>query len=376
LGTERLGEITNRVENASPSIIPRTTAATAEDSALGALEAGARRRGTADFASHDREVAKSAWDHLVSNTRSAEEAGTLPKQMGEMMAQGKELFDKLPLSQANRQAVGQELAAIRNSNEVIANPALAKEIESAIQALEHPDATLGLLPQLHWSLGQSAGGSTAIRNARDVIAQVADARSGGQFTNLQQGYAALADQLKTSKASEGIRETFQDMATNTPRTSESFGVTGTPDAGPVVKSGPLRKALANKGTVEGQDVMDPQERNMIGTLADQLRGHEIYTTGLATGTSRLDPGIAEGVGSTALNAGPFWRLRGALGALFNRQGGKEQRIVDEALLNPEKWLALMEKHQAAGRPLSDVEKALVQALRGANLSGAAATTGE
>jgi hypothetical protein len=76
LGKEGLAEARTAMEGATPGMIPETSASMSQNPRLGALERGARRRGLADFNSHDERVARSAWDalHLSPDVTDAGEA--------------------------------------------------------------------------------------------------------------------------------------------------------------------------------------------------------------------------------------------------------------------------------------------------------------
>lgn len=370
LGKDQLADVINQVENPVPSLLPRTTAAMTQNPRMGALERGARSRGNVDFAPHDRAVAERSWDLTKQATRVADDLPVLERAPGEMMEQGKAILDKLPLSQDRRALIGRELVGLRNTNEVIANPALAREIDTAIAAMDNPDATLGVLPQLYWAMGREAGGSTAIQRARDVIKNVADERSGGQFSNLQAGYGVAMDQLKGAKAAQGIRDTFQNSQTGFPNTRQYFGDAGQ-GAVPVVDSTTLRRSI-NKAPGEVTEL--PQgSLDRLGTLADQLRSHEIYQPAMSSGSTGVNKGGVEGIASAALNAGPLWRLRGALGSVFGGLNEKSQKAIDQALLDPQAFLNMVEAKRALSRPLEPWEATLEGVVRGMSRSAAIST---
>lgn len=372
LGPERLDQVINSVENPNPSSLPRTTAAMAQDPRMGALERGARNRGNVPFDAHDRAVAEEAWKLTQGATKNAEDIPGLQKGANDIMAQGKEVLDKLPLSQARRTDLSKELLDLRNSNEVIANPALAREIDTALQAIDHPDATLGVLPQLYWSLGKEAGDSTAIQKVRGVIRDVADERSGGQFTNMQAGYGATQDQLAGATSAKNVRDTFM-REDNVPRTSRYYGESGRAGALPALESTPLRKAISTAGKGGGMAELPPSQVTELNRVADQLREHEIYKPSQSAGAPGVGLGEAEGVASAALNAGPLWRLRGALGSTFAGLNEASQKQVDQALLDPQAFLKMVEAKRALSRPLEAWEKALESTLRGASRSAAIST---
>jgi len=368
LGKEALEDVTRQVENPTPSMLPRTTAARTDSGRMGALERGARSRGNVDFAPHDEAVSRKAWEVLQGATKSAEDVPALQKGVTDIMSEGKELMDKLPLSQANRERVAKELMAIRNGNEVIANPNLGKEIDNALAALDNPEATLGVLPQLNWRLSQEAGDSTAIRKVQKVLQEVTDDRSKGQFTNVQSGYGQTMDQLKAAEAAARLRGKFVDE-TGFPSTTQYYGGAGV-DAVPKMESAPLRRAIGQESRKGNVQLMDPSKVDELGLLADQLRQHEIYKPSLSSGGTSIGLGEAEGAASSVLNASPIWRLRGALGSVFQGLNEATQKQVDKALLDPEAFLKMVEAKRGLGRALQPWENALDATLRGATRSNA------
>lgn len=353
LGKDRFEAAISQVENPTPAQLPRTTAAMAQDRRLGALERGARGRGDVPFDVHDENVARKSWDVLKESTPYADQLDTLRQGTKDILDEGQSLMDSIPMNAKQRAEVAQELLKLRNSNEVIANPKLAREVDTAIAAMDNPDATLGVLPQLYRFMGENMqGGSNAVSNAREVFRRVADEGSDGQFSNILSGYGVAQDELNSGLAAKSVRDTFMkdDMV---PLTSPAYGQSGTPTAFPSLQDRPLRQALSGK-----VDVMRPEEAQATSRLADELATHEIYTNQLAAGATSPDRTYSEGVASAALNAGPLWRLRGALSSYFRGLNDKTQRIVDQALLNPEDFLKMVAMKRALNRPLEPWEDQL------------------
>jgi hypothetical protein len=352
LGKNRMADIVRDVENPFPSQLPRTTAAMAQDARMGALERGARQRGTADFATHDMDVDEAAWEALKKTTRSADELADVDAAP-DMARMGQGLFDKLPLSQDRRAVLSQQLLEIRNSNEVIANPGMAQQINVALAALDNPSATLGVLPELIKNVGKQPSGSPAMRRVKDLFHESVDERSKGEFTNLVAGQQVTQEAADAAQAARNVRGRFMNEEQNIPVSPRAWGRTATPSAIPGVREHPLRQTLARNA-----DKMDPDEVQGVGRLADQLAAHEIYQSKLSAGSSPLDRGAAEGVSSSAINAGPAWRMRGALKVLFGELNERSQKAIDQALLNPQDFLKMVELKKQLGRPLEGWESTL------------------
>lgn len=362
LGKEEVAQIADKVGNPTPSALPRTTAATSGSEKMGAMERGARARGGSDFIGHDKEVDQAAWGLIKGATKNADDLPGLSGQHSAMFREGQQRLNKIPLSKANREQLGKELLALRNSQEVIGDTTgmKAKDIDRVLQALDHPEATLGVLPELYTSLGDSASGSTAISRVREAIKKVADARSKGEFTNVLEGYGATKDAMRAAEASAQLRGKLMSPE-GIPLTPKYSGEAGR-NAVPNIQSAPLRRATA--GQAEG---LAPTQVNQMNELADQLRAHEIYKS---PGNSVPDIGKAEGVATAGLNAGPLWRLRGTIGAMFGPVNEKTTKAIDEALLKPDKFLALLDERRAANAYIPGWEAKLEKIIRSSGQAGA------
>ncbi len=297
LGKDILERAVNQVENPTPSILPRTTAAMSNEPRLGALERGARNRGNVDFSPHDEAVSRVAWDEMKAATRQADDVEALRQGGSDIMAEGKDLMDKLPLSQDRRKAISQQVLELRNSNEMIANPKLARELDSVIAAMDNPNATLGVLPQLYWSLGREAGDSNTISKVRALLKNAADERSKGQFTNMQSGYGATMDQMSAAQAAKTMREKL--VKDNIPTTNQYYGEAGV-NAVPKMDSASLRRSMTREaGDAGGLRELPPDQVRHLNTLADQLRQHDLYKPTSSSGAASLGLGESEGMASAA-----------------------------------------------------------------------------
>lgn len=365
LGKDKFAEVVNTVENSTPSQLPRTTAATSGDFRMGALERGARSRGNVDFAPHDEAVSRRAWDLTKSATDSADQLPALKGQASKMYAEGQALLDKIPLSQDRRKAIGQKLLDMRTDQQVIANPNLQREIDNALRVIDNPDAKLGALAELNTVLNETAGESRSIQGLRKYLDDMIDDRTKGQMANIKAGYGVTMDQEKAAEAAARLRGKFVDE-NGFPSTENYYGQAGQ-DAVPEVTSGRLRRAVAQESRKGNVDLMPPDKVEELGRLADQLRQHEIYKT---PGGSQIDRGSAEGVASTALNAGPFWRLRGALGSVFSGLNEQTMKKVDEALLDPNAFMSMVDAKRARAAALAPWEEKLDSTLRAATRSAA------
>lgn len=344
LGKEGLREAAERVSQTPAGALPQTTAALAGSPELGRLERGARSRGTSDFVAHDKAVDKAAWDQLHKITEVPGGVENLKGQPNAIYAEGQRILDKLPLSQNNRASISTEVAKLRNHNEVIANPELGREIDRILGAVDNPNATLGVLPQLYTSLDASAAGSSAIREAKKIIKDVADDRSKGQFSNVLEGYGATKDAVRAAEKSQGLRGVYA-------------GEAGLGEI-PAMKAKPLQKGLE-----KALPDLDPETAAKANQLAGGLRNREIYKAANSPGATELKSKGAGIVGALAM-AIPSWKVRMAIKSSLSGLDETATRKVDEALLNPQEFLKMVGKKRASGTGLTRWEEAVDEGLRG------------
>jgi hypothetical protein len=279
----------------------------------------------------------------------------LEGQHTKVFNEGQALLDKLPFSQKNRALVSTELRKIRNSNAVQgdASGTAAKQIDSVLRAVDNPDTSLGVLAQLYTTVDGAAPGMGLVK---DTLKRTLDDRSKGQFSNIIQGYGATKEAIEAAEKSARLRGKFMGPD-NVPVTSRAHGESGTPTALPGVDAAPLRRVMAKE---------DPTNAG-LNTLSDQLRSHEIYKS---PGSTSINIGGAEGTATAGLNAGPFWRLRGTIKSAFGPINDKTSKAVDDALLDPQKFLALIDARKAKQEALQPWEAKLEKIIRSGGQLGA------
>ena len=362
LGADEFARAVDQVENPLPSQLPRTTAAMAQSPRMGALERGARARGTADFKSHDMEVDRVAWEALKNATPGADTVKFSEALPPTIMEQTQEALDKIAMSDKLRSKAGQKLIDLRTDQAVIASDVARKHVNDIMSILDNPDATLGALFHARTNVSSAAPfpGQSQIKN---VLDDIVDSRTKGQLSDTLERYGHSKEALKAAQAAQRLRQAFD--VEGVPKTAQYQGHSGV-DAVPSMSSQPLRRALAQEVAQDAGDVkyMDPETVRKLNELADQLRAREIYKPSEGGGAATMDMGSAEGVASTALNAGPLWRMRGILGSAFKGLDDKTQAAADRALLNPDEFLRLVESKRARGEALAKWESALEVALRG------------
>lgn len=250
LGKDVVDDAVDQISNPTPTMFPLTTAGVTQNRRMGALEAGARQRGTANFMGHDEDVAKQSWAALRGATRSA------------------------------------------------------------------------------------LGPTRAMANMTPEAAQEA------------------------TEAAARVRGTFS--RNGFPTSPRSFGQVSNGTAVPEVQERALRRTLAqNAGRMESGEVVD------AGRIADELGRHEIYKTPNAAGSAQLGASEAQGIATGALAASKYWRALKAITPGLKRADAATQRAVDQALLDPQSFLKMVETQRALGRPLEGWQANLRNILTGA-----------
>jgi hypothetical protein len=360
-GPEEFSKVTQKLEQHGPSRLPQTTAAAADSAAAGASEAGARRLHPQLFEAKDAATKSSAWEQLKRATPEATGAKTTSAATP-IYNEGQEILDRIPFSQKNRADLSTNIAALRNNNEVIANPALNSELDRILAAANNDKATLGVLPELYTSLDKTAAGSPTIREAKKLIKDLADERSKGQFTNTLEGYGGAKDQIKASQAADRLRGKFMGEG-DIPLTRNAKG--GIPE----VTDQPLRAALARETAKEAKGqgrYLDQSKIKDMESLAEALRKTELHKT--SPGSGGLDEGFD--TARAALNTGPMRNVSGFLTSPYLTHlsdATKKQAAV--ALEDPANFMKLIERRRAEGKSIADWERRTEQAIRASTVLG-------
>lgn len=378
VGVDEVARAAQQIDNPTPSMLPRTTAAAAQSPQLGAVERGARTRTlSGKFLEHDKAVDRAAWDELKGATKGAEAVPYLEKLPGAIVGEAQENLNKIPLSKANRVEVSKNLRELRTHQDVLSDTSgvARKQIDSIIAVMDDPNAKLGALAHLRTNVGalEAFPGQNKIKGVLDTVA---DARSKGVHGEALESYGHAQEALKAGQAAKRLRGTFD--VEGVPRTTNYQGEAGVvssaagdiPSA-PNMTSAPLRKALTTELEKDIGDVkyLNPDEVKKISQLSDQLRTREIYKPAEAPGSAAVGMGPLEGVASTALNAGPAWRMRGVLGTVFKGYDARTLAKVDEAMLDPQKFIAMVEAKAAKGVALEEWEKKAAQFIKSSSTVG-------
>lgn len=378
LGPDTFAKAVDDVRNPTPTSLPLSTAALSENPALARLERGARNRsGGFEWDEHDAAVYRQAWDQLQQALRQGEDATLLTQQADELVKGFKGKMDSLPLADRYREQLARSLTGLKNSNEALADPAVMKEIDNALVAVTNPGATVGVLPQLWFKMGEMAGQSSAVSGARDVVRKTLDTRTKGGFSQMLDGYGAIQDQLKGANAALKIQDDFMSPQ-GVVRSGRAFPSGQGTQQVPEIQAKVLRQSIAKEGEQGGVDVLGGQSRAELDELTRNLGRHDLYRGNQTPGSTSLNNGNLMDIAATGRN-NPIYTvpgLRGFVGKYVERFNRETEETLNRALRNPEEFLRMISIKEGLGRPLSEGERTVRQLLLAQGRAAGSAVSGD
>jgi hypothetical protein len=377
LGDEGFERAAQEVDRAMPSQLPLSTAAMADSPALAKLERGSRARSQGwDWETHDGKVYEKAWDDLQRATPQAGNSPRLVEKAKQLYDSETARFDKISLSQANRKKVVDTVEALKKSSQAIDDPMINKELDNLLMSVTHPEARLGVVQSAYTRLAEVSGQSKVIGAARDRLRDVLDDRTKGAFSLMNRRYGRYKDAAARSDAAAAIQNRFM-----TPQgqvmSGREFGVSPGRSV-PEIQAKALRKAVGEEGEQAGVDLIGDRSRQGLGELETELGRHDLYRASNTPGSTALDPGGQMDVAATGRN-NPIYTipgLRGILGKVFKGINKETEKVLDDALRNPQQFLAMVAAKKALGRPLTEGEQLAHQMIMAQARGAGAATVGE
>ena len=104
--------------------------------------------------------------------------------------------------------------------------------------------------------------------------------------------------------------------------------------------------------------------------AEELRRHEIYKPISSGGGSEMVLGNEQQALQSAMAAGRMWGPRAMLQGMFGYANRATQEVIDEALLDPQRFLQIAAKKQAQNVPLTQGETAALWTIMQMNREAA------
>lgn len=367
LGADELAKITRQVQEGlaeGPSRLPRTTAATANSPRLGLLEKISRGSSPAAFDAHDLDVAQKAWNIFQDDTAEAGRSVLHKARQARVQRVAEGMLKESPFTDKARKTLAQELTYLGLSDEALSNPAVARTLNQIGGMLEDPAASPAMMQELIKRLEKTK--SPTLQELRGILGSQLDEVSRGAYTKGQTLAAKHGARAAAAEGEAAVRGAFVSPQ-GTPITPR---VVSTPEGNiPKLAEGPLRRAIA-----KNEGALNPVTRGDLLTTAEELRRHELFNAAQNVGTGGISMDTNKALGLAGLSASGHWGLRAGLNLLYTRADKATRKMMDEALLHPEKFMEVMAAKQASQAPLSIVEQTLLQAVTGTGR--AAATPGE
>ena len=382
-----LRQTLDRLRNAPQSSIPLSTAATISDPQLARLEAGSRTRSGANWYDFDQGQARSVADEVMAATRGADDVAA---RRGLRSSNRDVLFNQA-MGSVNEPAFARDLAGFRANLDAAArsaeasNPAvrnmlsqLADEIDrlGADFRPEHLATIRANLasksPMVPTNAYQAAPReSPATMSVLREVDNILNNATGGRWSPVLQSYKRDSDIVRASQAAGKIRESFIDPATGRVRgvSADAMG-----DVPKITEAG-LGRALDAARGPRRELVLDPTANARLEAVLAALRQQNIVqgvkrSATAGGGSNTASDTLAAGAARDAANAlgnvaGPAQGVASTLTArAFDYMQGLEERALAEALQNPQRMIALLERQVAAGQPLSPAQNQLLALLRG------------
>jgi hypothetical protein len=166
---------------------------------------------------------------------------------------------------------------------------------------------------------------------------------------------------KPSQAQEALEGTF--MRSGIPKTRQMYGTDE--NMIPVLESQPFRQALSKYAPH-----MKGDEQVLATKLAQDIHAQDVVRTGQGAATPNLGRGtdlISAALAAASIGtASPtLWKVRSAFNAVSGGAKKSTFKEIDEALLDPDRFMALVKRVQAkdmTGKPLTRGEELLKESL--------------
>ena len=382
-----LRQTMDRLRQAPQGPIPLSTAASLADPQLARLEAGSRTRSGANWYDFDQGQARSVADEVIAATRGAEDVAA---RRG-LRSNNREVLVNQAMSSVNEPAFARDLAGFRANLDTAArsaeasNPAVRGMLTQLADEIDRlgPDfrpenlatirANLASKPKMVPTNSYEAAprDNPATMSVLREVDNILNNATGGRWSPVLQSYKRDSDIVRSSQAAGKIRESFIDPATGRVR-GVSADAAG--DVPKITEAG-LGRALDSARGPRRELVLDPTANARLEAVLAALRQQNIVqgvkrSATAGGGSNTASDTVAAGAARDAANAlgnvmGPAQGVASTMTArAFDYMQGLEERALAEALQNPQRMIAILERQVAAGQPLSPAQNQLLALLRG------------
>ena len=101
----------------------------------------------------------------------------------------------------------------------------------------------------------------------------------------------------------------------------------------------MNSALGRQGEGKYGELLAPQDREQLTKLADELRRHETWKSNMTPGATGIEQGNVVNLLSGGINnpINKISMLKATLQKLTLGAYGKKQSLIDQAVMDPQKW---------------------------------------
>lgn len=372
--------------------VPLSTAAIAQRPELARLERTSRvnPRQQPQWYQFDKDQGAAAWRAVDDATQEADELGQRfatrqqnwddnwtraekslrPRNFASLMGQLKTSLDQA--AQSPEAMNPRVMAALKQIDDAVVSmgdnftPAHLQKLRAELNGKAEPmsPSALKAAPR------ESAAIRSLIRELDDILNQ----STGGRWDKVKEGYARDTDAVHAAKAASLVREAYVDRATGRVRAGSVFD----PDV-PQVTATSLGRAMDAARKSDKSLALSDRANKQLTRAQEALRRQAI-TQGVArTATAGGGSNTAADLAGTGLQAtvGQGWLGQAATDVARGLRSfgqGRYDDTLGEALRNPQEMIKLLELRLQQGQPLSESEKLLLNALRGASVGIGTSTT--
>ena len=358
LGSQFVDDAAKRIDDAMPggqrqTRLPQTTAALLDDQRVGALELGARNRNLVGFHELDRDVASRVRDTVLDDTSEAARADLLARRPEKLLETGKAVLKEKKFTNTERKFLIGELEQLSMTEEALADPRVVKALNYAGGLIDDPTTSPQVLALMRERLLKLAPDNPAVKQAVALLTESADDIA--TKTRMVNGRPTTEGRVlsRSIEAAEKARTTAEQAGAAKAVRDEYLASDG--------GRRPLKQAIARQA-----GKLDPTTKGDLENTAEELRRQELYKPHSGIGGSTL-PNVSErGAAVAAVNATRLWPFRGAVNLIYQRADKQTQRIIDDALKDPQKFLKIVEAKRALNAPLTQAEELADTVVRGMN----------
>lgn len=388
-----LGDDATKIRNAVADIntyfpkgaenIPMSTATITQNPSLLLAERASRAKDPASWTQFDITQNRAVWDNVVRGTENAGQLGRLREtRQGNWNESTSKAFENFKPKKFSHEMN----AFYDNIDQALRSPAGQNEMRPVLTEIKRQMDDLGpqfgpehmarLRARMQGMIKGTPGDPFASAPKSDPyfislkteIDRILNSSTGSKWNKAVQGYAKDSGPVTAARSSEAIKGAFV-----TPE-----GVFRKTDVGgvPSVTQAGLRQALTQFGENNFGNTLAPDSRTILDATLGALQRRDALQTVKGSGTGGGGSNTLMDFIAAGANVDHHGLAGMALSKVKNFSSDRTRAALDEALRNPDAFVALMERKLASGAPLTRVEEHTLNLIRGAGGGSLAVATQE